>query len=155
MQDLPTAGLVVVGSEKVLDAGAERQGGAVIETDIESMDGVFFEMTPEILRKIRDRAVEATIEAQIQKEKWRRSVLMFSQTQLHNQLGGLAGIKGTIAFSGGDLSVILDGIEQPSWYQSACQVTYRRKLKSGKFSKHVERVDASYIQSHFSKERLT
>ena len=125
-----------------------------VETDLEDMDGVLFEITPEILRKIRDRAVEATIEAQIQKEKWCRSVLMFSERQLRNQLGGLAGIKGTIAFSGGNLSVILDGIEQPSWFQLECQVTYRRKLKSGKFSKHVERVDASYFQSHFSKERL-
>jgi hypothetical protein len=148
--------LVVVGSQKVFDAGTERKGGIlVIETDIKNMDGVFFEMTPEILCKIRDRAVEATIEAQIQKEKWCRSVLMFSERQLRKQLGGLAGIKGTIAFSDGDLSVILDGIEEPSWFQLVCQVTYRRKLKSGKFSKHVERVDASYIQLHFSKERLT
>jgi len=74
-----------------------------VETDIENMDGVLFEVTPEILSKIRDRAVEATIEAQIQKEKWCRSALMFSERQLRKQLGGLAGIKGTIAFSDGDL----------------------------------------------------
>jgi hypothetical protein len=113
------------------------------------MQSVYFEMTGELVSKLRDDAIAAAIDAQVKKDKWKIAALMFAEKKLREEFGEWVDKEGTMEFSDGDQVVKLLLAKVPTWTETEPQVLYVTKLKSGKFSKSSLSVDASYVLSFF------
>ena len=121
-----------------------------IEMDIHEMDGLLFEMTEEIASKLRDDAVAAAIDAEVKKDKWMRAVVSVASSKLYEKFGHLwRGMEGIMKFSDGDETVKLIRVIPPGWREAEPTLVYRRKLKSGRYSKSDCDIAVSYVLAFF------
>ena len=114
------------------------------------LDSMRFEISAEMVKRLRDAAVEAALDADVKKQKYEFALIW----QVRNDISEILGSaweqsEGVIEFTDGDESVQLMGLVRPGYFEREPLVRYRRKLKSGKYSKEVPTHPVSYIAKFF------
>ena len=120
------------------------------EMDLDFMTGLCFETTDDLVKKLRDEAVAATIEAQVRKEKYWRAFKVLSEQKLTAKFGRWEGKEGVIGYTDGEQRVRLVGFSRFRFSEKEPQIDYYKLLKSGKFSKVADHVSVSYLLSFFT-----
>jgi hypothetical protein len=112
--------------------------------------GIAFRLTEAVVKKLRDDAIEAAIEADVRKTKWIKSAVQFANRELMDKHGIIwEGTEGVIEYSDGNEYVKLDKVSPPLYEEIEPQVEYRRRLKNGKWSKTLNSADFSYVMRFF------